>query len=496
MCGCARTIDPSHHTFSASCTCYDASRQTGRCNTATAGRICRRPRAGRLQHLGKAPLGSWCASSGAGMRIGLLVGLLAASIRRVEAYPGDSDPWWVFVTMPFISGAVGYVTNILALKMTFYPVEFWGIKIWQPEDQPLGCIGWQGIVPAKAAKMAQKSVTLMTEKLINIKEVFSRLDPDEMCEALEPGLLAVVSRVVTEMAAKHMPGTWHFLPEASRDDIVLKALEDVPIFMRSFMGEVKTNIDDVLDVHHMVITNLVKNKALMNRVFMEVGAKELVFIERSGLLFGFLFGCLQTCLWYFYQENWVLPVGGLVVGWLTNYLALKMIFRPVNERIVCGLKLQGLFLKRQTEVSAHFAEITSNEILTSQAMWEAILTGPKRDSFNDMCKRHTHNFVDDMAGSMRPLVQHMIGENEFVGLKDEIAQQMIENLPMAIRFGHTYTTKALDMSNTIRVAMQGLSPAEFEGVLHPVFEEDEWKLILVGAALGAAVGVFQLFVLF
>lgn len=32
---------------------------------------------------------------------------------------------------------------MLALKMTFYPVEFMGIKIWQPEDQPLGCIGWQ-----------------------------------------------------------------------------------------------------------------------------------------------------------------------------------------------------------------------------------------------------------------------------------------------------------------------------------------------------------------
>lgn len=51
----------------------------------------------------------------------------------------------------------------------------------------------------------------------------------------------------------------------------------------------------------------------MCQVFMEVGAKELIFIERSGLLFGFIFGCLQTTLWYFYQEDWVLPVGGLVV---------------------------------------------------------------------------------------------------------------------------------------------------------------------------------------
>lgn len=45
-------------------------------------------------------------------------------------------------------------------------------------------------------------------------------------------------------------------------------------------------------------------------------------------------------------------------------------------------------------------------------------------------------------------------------------------------------------------AMISLSAREFEGVLHPVFEEDEVKLILVGGVLGAAVGVFQLFVLF
>lgn len=64
---------------------------------------------------------------------------------------------------------------------------------------------------------------------------------------------------------------------------------------------------------------------------------------------------------------------------------------------------------------------------------QAILTGPKRDNFNRMCTQHTHDFVDLMAGSLRPLVQHMIGEKEFVALKDEIAQQMIQNLPVAIR---------------------------------------------------------------
>lgn len=64
---------------------------------------------------------------------------------------------------------------------------------------------------------------------------------------------------------------------------------------------------------------------------------------------------------------------------------------------------------------------------------QAILTGPKKDHFNAMCTKHAHIFVDLMAGSMRPLVEHMIGEKEFREMKDEIGARMIESLPVAIR---------------------------------------------------------------
>lgn len=59
--------------------------------------------------------------------------------------PGFEDelPQYIDFIFPQHAETFRYVTNILALKMTFFPVEFWGIKIWQPEDQPLGCIGWQ-----------------------------------------------------------------------------------------------------------------------------------------------------------------------------------------------------------------------------------------------------------------------------------------------------------------------------------------------------------------
>lgn len=52
------------------------------------------------------------------------------------------------------------------------------------------------------------------------------------------------------------------------------------------------------------------------------------------------------------------------------------------------------------------------------------------------------------------------------------------------------------MEETVRTKMQELSASEFEGVLHPAFEEDEIQLIALGGLLGAMVGVIQLFTLF
>ena len=48
---------------------------------------------------------------------------------------------------------------------------------------------------------------------------------------------------------------------------------------------------------------------------------------------------------------------------------------------------------------------------------------------------------------------------------------------------------------TLRGRLTALHPAEFEALLHPVFKEDEWKLVAVGGALGAAVGLLQAYLI-
>ena len=50
------------------------------------------------------------------------------------------------------------------------------------------------------------------------------------------------------------------------------------------------------------------------------------------------------------------------------------------------------------------------------------------------------------------------------------------------------------MENIIRSKLAVLPPEEFEGVLHPAFEEDEIQLIILGGALGAIVGALQILI--
>ena len=203
--------------------------------------------------------------------------------------------------------------------------------------------------------------------------------------------------------------------------------------------------------------------------------------------------------WVHYQRPGlaidVLPVGFLV-GWATNWLALKVIFKPIRPRNFCGFKVQGIFMKRQKEVSEIFARVICVEILHVKAIWTAIFKGRLSKNFFAMLRAHTLVFTDKLVVEIEPLAVAAMGSEKFLRMKEDIAQKVMDKIPDVIDSSYEYTQTALDMENTIREKMAVLPPEEFEGVLHPAFEEDEIQLILLGGILGAVVGVVQLFTLF
>ena len=201
-------------------------------------------------------------------------------------------------------------------------------------------------------------------------------------------------------------------------------------------------------------------------------------------------------VWYLYPSWWVLPFFGLLVGWATNWIALNVIFRPLHAKKVGPFRIQGLFLKRQPAVAESFCHIVTHEILTVGNIINAILDGPKGDRARNMVKKHIKPLVDETAGMGKALTQMAFGPTGFATLKNKVGEKAIEISQTSFNNPVFEKDRARAVESIMVERMIALSSEEFQELLRPCFQEDEIKLILVGAFLGFGAGVCQLVFVF
>lgn len=391
----------------------------------------------------------------------------------------------VYLSMPVTSAFVGWLTNWLAIQMTFYPIKFWGIPPY---------FGWQGIIPRKAHKMASKSVELMTTKLIKVEEIFDKVKPHEMAKELAEPMKKVTSELVDEVGRSANQTVWDLTPGAVREQIAKQVNKETGPLLEGAIKEIKRNILNVFDLKSLVIKNLTgKNVVLLNEMFMRCGKKEFTFIALSGIYFGFPFGVLQMAQWYFYQAPWTVPIVGVIVGYYTNWLALKMIFRPLREKKIMGLvRYQGLFLKRQREVSKEYADIVANKILSPHQVLENFIYGRAAEAFFGVIQSNVIRALAKVEGLAQPVLSFAVGSEKYESLKALIVRRINEAVPKYATKVEGYLGTAMDLENTLYERLRNLPPEDFEELLRTAFQEDEWILILVGSALGFAVGLMQM----
>ena len=115
----------------------------------------------------------------------------------------------------------------------------------------------------------------------------------------------------------------------------------------------------------MLLQDLQKNKKLIVDLFQKCGREELKFIVRTGLWGGFVLGLLQMAVWLVWSPWWSLAAGGALVGYVTDWFALKIMFEPVEPLFTWGkFKCQGFFLQRQAEVSGNILCTLEENILS------------------------------------------------------------------------------------------------------------------------------------
>ena len=408
-----------------------------------------------------------------------------------------------YASIPVISVLFTYFHIWLALWLTFYPIRYVGCcqlphdnKTWLARTFGNMGLGWQGIIPFKAAYMARKSVKLMTSQLLDVQEVFGRVDPIRVTEEIEPALHNLLGPIVDAVGREKAPMTWEMMPFSVKQEIIARAEEDTPAIITGMMQELTDNIEQVFDLEEMVVATFVKDKTLLVEMFIKCGRSELGVIRDFGGWMGFVFGLIQMIVYRFMPNApWMLPVFGGIVGAATNWVALLMIFKPTWPVQCCCCTIQGLFLKRQQAVARAYARMTTKDVLSTKSMMKELLRGKSSDKLLEIVHRHVMNSIDQQAGQAKPFAQMLLGTEEYENIKRAVSDRTVEAMDTMLGHAEGYFEEALDLERTLHVKMSALTPDAFESLLRPVFSEDEWKLIALGGILGAVIGCVQMQIL-
>ena len=392
---------------------------------------------------------------------------------------------WVVLLIPVFAGVVGWITNVAAVWLLFHPVEFVGIPPY---------LGFQGIIPNASKNMGAYLAEIVTEKLLDLRELFAGMDPEAMLPTMRPALHAMADETLEEAAAEHAAQMWGAMDEKVKTQVREAVRKEVELLATSAFTDLKDVAPEIIDLGRTIQDAIARDKALLNNLFLAAGGEEFKFIKISGLYFGFLFGIPQFLLWIVYPEWWILPAGGVLVGYITNWLALKMIFEPKVPTKYGPFTFQGLFHKRQHEVAVDFSHTVSDTLLTPQNVVDHVSEGPGREKLQEIFRKHVRSAIDKYKEHpMASMVMQQVNPDEIDRM---VVTQMDARLTEEGGLVWNFVEHTLDVGASMSEKLRDLDSESFEGVLRPAFQQDEWKLILVGAILGGLAGWAQAVYLF
>ena len=390
---------------------------------------------------------------------------------------------YLFLTVPVITALIGWVTNWAAVKMIFHPVTFLGV----------GPLGWQGILYKQGHKFATNVADMSTKNLVSAEELVKRLDLDEIDRMFAATFDEEVAELCQKGAEILQPGAWERLPEHVKTLIVTQVKDRTRQISRELFVEIEKNANELIDLHTLVYQQLSgANVGRLAEFTKQIGHREFKFIEYYGGVFGFLIGLAQIGIYHYMEKWWLMPVIGVIVGLVTNWLAIEMIFRPHERKRYLGLfPYQGLFPKRQGEIAADYGRVAGDELLTPHNLIEFLTRGPGSAQLLELVTQTLSERIDEEWKKVQPMVPIQVTDDKLAQVKAAVASHLGNTAPKIRPRLEDYLGRQMGVRETVENRLASLPKPDFERILRGIFEEDEITLIVVGGVLGGLVGIGQ-----
>lgn len=403
-----------------------------------------------------------------------------------DLMPYFSSDLTPYLLIPVLTAGIGWFTNWLGIKMMLYPTKWIGIGKY---------IGWQGIMPRVRVRMTRTMVESSVSIICTPQDMLDAIDEGQAVESIAKLISPQIDDWTDAFLKDQISDYWRVAPSFVKNAVYEEVHRQIPSYSRAISDALRGRMSHLIDIAEIAAIESERRPDIFPSLMKKIANKEFKFVIWSGLFIGFPLGCIQSLVWFLYPNSFILPAFGALVGAFTNWLALQCLVYPSTPVNVLGLKIQGLFIARQEKVSKDFAASFTRDFMDPDTIFDYAWNGENKDEVRELVRRQVSKVLNEKVMS-GPLYKVLVlaGQGKKV---DQNVLSMVEDKIGPILKRPQITKKlAKPIRKLLAKRLAKLTPQQFQGLLMPVFEEDQWILIAVGGVLGFCAGCAQLIYIF
>lgn len=193
---------------------------------------------------------------------------------------------------------------------------------------------------------------------------------------------------------------------------------------------------------------------------------------------------------------WIItPLLAGLIGWFTNWLAVKMLFRPRASKRILGFTFQGVIPKRRGDIAQIVGKTIESELLTHGDLQAALKKVDVQEVLRPILQEKIDLMVKEKIASINPMLMALLPKELLEKIKKTILDEILNTLPQIVdKLGDSFI-KSLPISELV---IQNINRFDLERLEKMIVDtaDKEFKFIeYLGAVVGVIIGLLQMIIM-
>jgi len=184
-----------------------------------------------------------------------------------------------------------------------------------------------------------------------------------------------------------------------------------------------------------------------------------------------------------------IPAIGGLIGLTTNWLAVKMIFRPVKPRRLLFFKLHGLVARRQAELAKAIGRVVGNHLVEQKDVLKSL----NKLDFGGILGKVLDRGLGPKIQELRslPLIGGFLTEERIADIKESITDSIMKHREDVLDEVEKGLSKGLDVPALVEKKVAAFEILKLERLILEVANRELRSIVVLGGVLGVLIGLAQ-----